>query len=144
MQFFRRILRIFMLFSTLAACSNTGTGYPYPDPDALQYLGRDYVLTTLYEDPVLPENAPHIMFNGSELNGKAFCNLYSGPYTGDGTVLKPGSIAKTEMACVDPTLMLLDMRYFAALEEVAGMQRDGTKLSLSNADGTVVLVYAER
>ena len=143
MQIFRRILSVIALLCTLAACSNAGSAYPYPDPGAFQYIGRDYILTMLYEDPVLPENAPHIMFNGSELNGKGYCNLYSGPYTGDGTVLKPGTIAKTEMACADPTLMFLDTRYFTALSEVASMHLDGTKLSLSNADGTVVLIYAE-
>ncbi len=134
---------VFLLL-LLGSCGNSASGYPYPDPNAFQYIGRNYVLKTLYEDPVLPKNAPHIMFNGSELNGKGYCNLYSGPYTGDGALLKPGSIAVTEMSCNDPNLMILDVRYFAALNEVTSMSIDGTLLTLSNTAGTTVLVYTEK
>ena len=144
MQFFRLLLSIIALLGTLSACSSSANAYPYPDPEQFQYIGRNYVLHTLYEDAVLPENAPHIMFNGSDLNGKGYCNLYSGPYTGDGAALTPGSIAMTEMACADPTLMLLDMRYFAALNEVTSMSLDGKELTLANAAGTTVLVYTEQ
>ena len=141
-----RLFCVLVLLFALAACSTAGNGYPYPypDPTSFQYIGRDYTLQTLYGDAVLPENAPHISFNGSELSGKGYCNLYSGPYTGDGTALTPGTIAMTEMACADPTLMLLDTRYFAALNEVTSMTLDGTTLTLANTDGTAVLVYAER
>jgi heat shock protein HslJ len=140
----QRFLTAFFLFLILlTACGTTTSAYPYPDPSAFQYIGRKYVLITLYADPVLPENAPYIFFNGSDLNGKAYCNLYSGPYTGDGAALKPGAIAMTEMACADPTLMLLDSTYFAALNEVTSMSLDGTTLTLSNAAGTTVLVYNE-
>ena len=144
-QFFR-LLSVLVLLVALAACSTAGNGYPYPypDPSSFQYIGRDYTLQTLYADAVLPENAPHITFDGSELRGKGYCNLYSGPYTGDGAALIPGNIAMTEMACADPTLMLLDTSYFAALNEVTSMTLDGTMLTLSNAAGTVVLVYTEK
>ena len=54
------------------------------------------------------------------------------------------TIAMTEMACADPTLMLLDTRYFAALNEVTSMSLDGTTLTLANTDGTAVVVYLER
>lgn len=144
MSMYRRFTAFVFFLVLLCACGTNASAYPYPDPNAFQYIGRDYVLVTLYADPVLPENAPHIMFNGSELNGKAYCNLYSGPYSGDGAALKPGSIAMTEMACADPTLMLLDSTYFAALNEVTSMVLDGTTLTLSNAAGTTVLVYNER
>jgi heat shock protein HslJ len=144
MKLFRQLLTIFVMLGILSGCSSSGNGYPYPDPGAFQYIGRTYVLHTLYEDAVLPENAPYIVFNGSELSGKGYCNLYSGPYSGDGATLKPGSIAVTEMACADPTLMLLDTRYFAALNEVASMNLDGKELTLSNAAGIVVLGYTEQ
>ena len=112
----QRFLTAFFLFLILlTACGTTTSAYPYPDPSAFQYIGRKYVLITLYADPVLPENAPYIFFNGSDLNGKAYCNLYSGPYTGDG----------------------------AALNEVTSMSLDSTTLTLSNAAGTTVLVYNE-
>jgi hypothetical protein len=40
--------------------------------------------------------------------------------------------------------MLLDTRYFAALNEVASMNLDGKELTLSNAAGIVVLGYTEQ
>jgi heat shock protein HslJ len=139
-------LSVFLLsIFVLAACTSGGdAGYPYPGPTTYDHVGRTYVLTTIYGDAVLPDNAPTIMFNGSDLSGKGYCNQYSGPYTGDAPALVPGQIAMTEMACADPTLMLLDSRYMTALAEVRSLRLDATTLTLANADGTAVLVYLQQ
>lgn len=146
MRILARQTFVLLLCSLIAACAaNTGgNAYPYPGPDAYQHIGRDYVLIKLYGDDVLPDHAPTIRFNGSDLGGKGYCNQYSGPYTGDAPALVPGQIAMTEMACDDPTLMLLDNRYMAALAEVKTMELANKTLTLKNADGTAVLVYLQQ
>jgi heat shock protein HslJ len=54
------------------------------------------------------------VFDGNSLDGRSFCNAYSGPYRIDGGVLVVEGLGGTEMGC-DPAVMAAESVYLAAL-----------------------------
>jgi heat shock protein HslJ len=78
---------------------------------------------------------------GGKLGGSAGCNHFFGRYTVDGSSLTMGQIGMTLMACLDPGVMEQESRYLSLLGSAAGFRIDGDRLALSDAAGSVVLVF---
>lgn len=91
----------------------------------------------------VPEGVKATLFlSGGEVVGSAGCNSYFGSYEMDAENLSFGPFGATQMLCEGPAQDLEDA-YLPLLGEVAGWAVDMDMLSLSTADGTVTLVYAE-
>lgn len=91
-------------------------------------------------DPVpIPDAAPITMtVDGSEIGGRAACNIYGGEFTLDGDRLSIGVMSMTEMGC-EPAIMEAESAYVTALAGVDRWSRDGETLTLSGQ--TVELTY---
>lgn len=91
---------------------------------------------------VLPESEISIQFDEQGLYGNSGCNQFSGSYTSDGGTLDVAEpMASTMMACPDP-LMMQERDFFAALGRVASYTIDENQLTLTDADGSALMVFA--
>ena len=89
------------------------------------------------------EDAPPgvtLAFAGDEFRGAAPCNRYFGRFAQEGRALEIGAIAATRRAC--PQLET-EQRYFAALADVARVERDGHDLRLLGPDLEPRLVFRD-
>lgn len=94
------------------------------------------------EKVVTPADArqPFIRFDTEKkfANGFLGCNTFRGGYESEGKTLKFGALASTKMACQGDR----DKVEFAmnqALVKVAGFDIQGNQLTLTGADGTVLI-----
>jgi len=70
-----------------------------------------------------------------QINGKAPCNTYGGPYTKSSNKLSFGGLYSTEMACDE---LGKEQEYFSMLAKVFAYQVSGDKLYLFDSGGMVV------
>lgn len=83
-------------------------------------------------------------FEGGTVQGSAGCNGYSGGYARDGAAIAFGTLAATEMACLDPAgVMEQEQRYLALLAAVTGYRIDGSQLWLEAGDGRALVFRAQ-
>ena len=85
----------------LAACAGGGR------PGAPDDLGGTWELVDgLPEATTIPPPGATatLVFEGNNLDGRSFCNAYSGPYRIDAGVLAVDGLGGTEMGC-DPAVM---------------------------------------
>ena len=92
----------------------------------------------------IPEGVETTLFlSGGDVNGSAGCNSYFGSYDIDESSLSFGPMGVTAMICGEPAQSVEDA-YLPLLETTAGWSVDDEgMLSLTDAAGTVVLVYGE-
>ncbi|MGQ9598923.1 MAG: META domain-containing protein [Anaerolineae bacterium] len=82
-------------------------------------------------------------FAGGAVRGSTGCNHYSAAYQPQGDSLIVGSIAVTEMACLDPEgIMDQEGRFLDLLARVTGYHIYGNRLWLRTGDGHVVVFRA--
>jgi heat shock protein HslJ len=75
------------------------------------------------------------------VSGSGGCNSYSGPYTTSGAdQLTIGTLASTMKACEEP-VMETEQMFFAALENVATYQLEGSTLTLRDAGGATQATF---
>lgn len=81
-------------------------------------------------DPVpIPDGAPITMtIDGTEIGGRAACNIYGGEIDVDGDRIAIGAMSMTEMGCDGP-IMEAEAAYVAALAAVERWSRDGDRLT---------------
>jgi heat shock protein HslJ len=86
------------------------------------------------------------VFGGDgKLAGSAGCNNYATSYEISGENISIGPVASTMMMCPEPDgIMEQESAYLAALESVSTYTIEGKQLSLSNAQGQVVLGFTVR
>lgn len=68
------------------------------------------------------------------ITGLGGCNQYGSRYTLSGTAIQLDPVVSTRMACED-AVMQVEMAYFAALQAVERVDRVGSRLILTTADG---------
>ena len=91
---------------------------------------------------VMPDTEITAQFKDGTVNGSSGCNSYFGSYTISGTAITFGPIGMTEMYCAEPEgIMEQENGYLAALQSVEGFTINGNKLEMTNAQGTLILVY---
>lgn len=98
----------------------------YGDPTALQTVPPGLVITAVFT-------------SDGYMTGLSGCNQYNVPYTTQDSQLTLGPIAITQMAC--PTGMEAEQAYLTGLETVAQYAISGPTLTLTNSDGSGVLIY---
>ncbi len=98
-----------------------------------------------YGDPAAPQPVPSGLVitaaftSDGYMTGLSGCNQYNVPYTTQDNQLTLGPIAITQMAC--PTGMEAEQAYLTGLGTVAKYTITGPVLTLSNSEGTGVLIY---
>jgi heat shock protein HslJ len=81
-------------------------------------------------------------FDGGAVSGSGGCNRYHGAYSADGSgSLSIGSVAATKMMCA-ANVSDQEQAYFASLEKVASYAIEGDQLTLSDANGTMLLQFS--
>lgn len=87
---------------------------------------------------------PHLVLQPDKPIARGFggCNRFSAGYELDGERLGFHRIVATRMACAEG--MDLEAEYLAALARVATWSRDGERLILRDADGTVLARFTLR
>jgi len=78
-----------------------------------------------------------LIFDGTarNVNGKAPCNTYGGPYTKDSGKLSFGGLYSTEMACDE---LKTEQEYFGMLAKTFAYRISGDKLYLFDSGGLVI------
>lgn len=117
-----------------------GTGNNAPEGsawDLVSYQGVNGTMTT-----VIPGTTITAVFSpGGQLGGSAGCNHYFGTYAADGSTFTVKGIGSTLMACLDPGVMDQESRYLSLLGSAATFRIDGDRLAISDATGTVILIF---
>jgi len=137
------LLALLLLFTFILAACGTNNGESlledkvwvlksYGEPDNLRGVLQDTEITAT--------------FNSSErkVTGSAGCNSYFGPYEVKGGNLSvPGSIAATEMACLEPEgVMAQENMYLRTLQSAESYKIQGNELRIDCGDE--ILVYTAK
>lgn len=123
----------------LAACGGQGAGggeaVPSPDGDwvLVEGTGPDGPI------PIVDDQPPTLTIDGSDWGG-TICNHYGSTVELDGQQLAIGDVARTEMACLDETVMASEDAYLTAYVAADRFTVDAGELTLAG-DG-VELRYA--
>lgn len=80
--------------------------------------------------------------NDQRAGGGSGCNSYGGEYKAAGQSLTISSVFSTMRACADNDLNTQEGEFLRALESVASFERSADQLTLRDASGTAVLVFA--
>jgi heat shock protein HslJ len=123
---------------------------PLPKDDDASLESAPWTLTAFVETKTIEEMSTPVLsltdplaetritaeFENGTLSGSAGCNGYSGAYALDGSALTVGTIAATEMACLDPAgAMEQEQRYLGSLGDVSTYAVFGNRLWLETDDG---------
>ncbi len=109
--------------------------------------GVTWTLTSYFADGAtndVAENAgidATFQSTDSVVSGSAGCNRYSGPYESSGSQLTFGPLATTQMAC-DEATNTLERLYLASLAAARTFTATAESLTIYDADGQSILVYA--
>jgi heat shock protein HslJ len=87
------------------------------------------------------EGTPTAEFGDGTVSGSTGCNRYTGGFTKARSKVSVGSIATTRRAG-SPTAMAVEHEYLARLARVASFRIKGDALTLVDATGDAVLVFA--
>jgi len=124
-------------------------GLAFAQDEEMPYLaeGVEWTLKSISDGEALsdvPEGVETtLLLNGGEVVGNAGCNSYFGSYEIDETSLSfPDPFGMTQSLCEGPAQDVEDA-YMPLLETTATWAVEDDMLSLSNAEGTVTLVYGE-
>ena len=147
----------------LAACATTSpssSGSPTgPSPDAnkatgtgtgaaTELAGTQWNLTSYADDsgsqvPAATKSVASIKFGADgKITGSTGCNRFSGTYSQDGSKLTIALGPMTQRACTDDPVMKQENALVAALPKVASFTSTADALTLRDASGAELLVFA--
>ncbi|WP_143448870.1 META domain-containing protein [Kineosporia sp. A_224] len=128
----RLLLALALAALALTAC---GGGDALSTQPAAAGPDGDWVLTSGTGPAgalVLVDGSPvTLTVEGRAVSGRAACNSYSGDVAASGSGFRPGSIAMTEMACMDPAVSALERGYLDAFAAVTRATVTGDRLVLT-------------
>lgn len=87
---------------------------------------------------VLPGTQLDVEFGIASIGGFAGCNSFSGTYGTNGTVVRVGRLATTQMAC-DTDVMSQETAFLAAISGAAVIESRGSQLNLTDRDGRLLV-----
>ncbi|MFV1857991.1 MAG: META domain-containing protein, partial [Anaerolineales bacterium] len=90
----------------------------------------------------LPDSGARADFENGELSGTSGCNRFFGPYEVDGNSISIGPLGATLMACPEP-LMEQEFGFTSSLQSATTYEISGDTLTLSDAEGEVVVTFVE-
>ncbi len=106
--------------------------------------GTRWSLVALNQQVPIPASGPITLeFEaGGRAGGDSGCNSYGAGYAARRSSLKITDLVSTLRACVDPLLNDQEAAYLRALAAVVEYEVTGDRLTLTDAGGTIVLVFA--
>ncbi len=126
--------------ASLVACG--GTADDQATTSSVDPSGREWVLEELGGEAVSGDTPVTLLVDEGQLSGSSGCNRYVGAVDlGDRTITFDSEIAQTRMACPDE-VMALEQAYLAALATVVDWTATEDNLTLLDADGNEVAVFA--
>lgn len=134
------------LVLTGADATLTFTSEPPPSPEPL--VGTAWTLTTIggegdtVSSTVAGTEVTLTLGDDGTYGGSGGCNTYGGDYGVEGDELRLGPARATKMACPGEGVMEQEQRFLAALARVATFSVEGGSLTLSDADGALLLGFA--
>ncbi len=90
----------------------------------------------------LPNSGARAEFENGEVSGTSGCNRFFGAYEVDGDSISIGPLGSTLMACPGP-LMDQEFGFMTSFQSAATYEISGDTLTMSNADGEVVVTFVE-
>jgi heat shock protein HslJ len=123
----------------LAGCSSTG--------ESARLEGTIWALES-YQNAdgetvdALPDSGAGADFENGEVSGTSGCNRFFGSYEVDGDSISIGPLGSTLMACPGP-LMDQEIGFMTSFQSAATYEISGDTLTMSNADGEVVVTFVE-
>jgi heat shock protein HslJ len=117
-----------------------------PEPEHL--VGTDWTLASYHTGDAIVSviagtTVTAVFGEDGKVAGSAGCNHYFGSYTVDGAKMTVGALGSTEMYCTDPGVMEQESTYLGLLGSVASFAIEGEELTLLDANGTKVLMFAK-
>jgi heat shock protein HslJ len=103
----------------------------------VSYAGPDGRLA-----PVLPTTELTATFREGRVTGETGCNSFIAAYQVSGDSLRISQAVSTRRACLDPAAARQEDAYLQALGRVARFSLSGGELTLRDASGAALLVYA--
>jgi len=137
----RRLLAPLLLGAVVVAVALAGCGTLR---DGASLDGTSWRLTEWSISSVNPASVTiTASFKDGEIGGSAPINSYGGPYeaTESGSFLVGGPISSTLMAGPEEA-MRAERAYFALLDQARKYSRKGGELTLSDANGNPLLIFA--
>jgi heat shock protein HslJ len=136
------LLAVVAAMFVLIACvpiTREGAAAPTADPLA----GTGWVLSELNGQPVVADTTVTLQFGADgQASGTDGCNRYNSSYSTEGDAIQfSPNAAMTMMACPEP-IMDQAAAYMAALTTAATFAVDGDTLTLSDASGATLAVFA--
>ncbi len=132
--FFPAVIISAAILSGCASSGDTGNSRPL--------TGIEWMLYELSGTKFENENGEFVtlVFDGvnKNINGKAPCNRYGGPYLKNSNRMTFGELYSTEMAC---DLLKVEEEYFRKLGTVKEYKLSGDKLFLYDSTGAVVMKF---
>jgi heat shock protein HslJ len=126
------------------------TFQPASEPAPLPLEGTKWVLRSIASvgtdavSSTVAGTSVTLTMDGGEAGGSGGCNRYHGSYEADASnALTFGALTSTKMAC-EQAVSDQEQAYFQALEASATYAIDGDRLTLSDADGRMVLEFGGR
>jgi heat shock protein HslJ len=127
-------LLLFISVSVFAGCSSSGSS-----SDNKPLTGTEWILFEMDGNIYEPADGKNVTmkFDGTEqnVNGKAPCNTYGGPYIKSSNKLYFGGLFSTEMACDE---LKSEQEYFKILGKVFSYRISGDKLYFFDNGGMVI------
>jgi len=133
-----------------ASADPTPSAAPSATPSAAPSVavgldGRTFLSVAITVDgepqPLVPNTAVRLTFDGGQLSANAGCNIMSGAYTLDGDQIQVDMLAMTEMGCEEP-VMDQDQWLADFLSSDPTYVLDGNDLTLTS--GTTVMTMLDR
>ena len=90
----------------------------------------------------LPNSGARAEFEDGQVSGTSGCNSFFGAYEVDGNSISIGPLGSTLMGCPGP-LAEQEFGFMTSLQSAATYEISGDTLTLSNADGEVVVTFVE-
>lgn len=103
-----------------------------------------WVLTQINGHPLVIGTQITLSFTDKYITGNASCNNYSGGYEVNGNKLSFDSLLSTLVACAQPGVMEQETAFLGILQSSAGYEIKDGILSIMDASGKIVLVFASQ
>jgi heat shock protein HslJ len=117
---------------------------PAPEP----LVGTNWTLDSVYSGTAVSSviagtTITAVFGEDGRVAGSAGCNHYFASYNVTGTSVSIGSAGSTKMYCTGPGVMQQESSYLASLSRAAAFTITGNRLSLAEANGTMLLSFTK-
>ncbi len=130
------ILSVSFSFVLLSCGSSNNSKHILNSP----FENTKWILYNMDGKEFISENQSYIVFNtiDSKVTGAAACNNFFGKFKKSGSSLTFEPLASTKKACPE---LEKETSFMKAIEKTASYKISGNKLSLSDLNGNVILVF---